>query len=143
MTTTAKQVVRDFFASGGLTSTPERLTEVFAEDYVNHTAPPGTPPGPAGAISFRAWLQATFSDVEYEVVDLVGEGDQVAVYSLMRATHTGNGLGVAPTGKRFEVEQMHFIRVAGGQIAEHWGVRDDAGMMRQLGLISDRGGAAS
>lgn len=137
MSATAKQVVQDFFASGGLMSDPERLAEVFAEDYVNHTAPPGTPPGPEGAIAFRAWLQATFSDVEYEVVDVVGEGDRVAVYTLMRGTHTGAGLGAAPTGKRFEAEQMHFIRVADGRIAEHWGVRDDAAMLRQLGLIDD------
>lgn len=143
MTSNAKQVVQDFFASGGLMSAPERLAEVFADSYVNHTAPPGTPPGPGGAIAFRGWLEATFSDVEYEVVDLVAEGDRVAVYSLMRATHTGSGLGAAPTGNRFEVEQMHFIRVADGQIVEHWGVRDDAGMMRQLGLTSDPRGSAS
>lgn len=37
---------------------------------------------------------------------------------------------------------MHIIRVANGQIAEHWGVRDDAGMMRQLGLVSDQRGGS-
>ncbi|HNA99525.1 MAG TPA: ester cyclase [Marmoricola sp.] len=47
-----------------------------------------------------------------------------------------------PTGRRFEAKQMHIIRVANGQIAEHWGVRDDAGMMRQLGLVSDQRGGS-
>ena len=27
---------------------------------------------------------------------------------------------------------MHMLRIADGKIAEHWGIRDDAGMMRQL-----------
>ena len=139
MTANAKQVVEDFYASGGPTAVPERLREVFAERYVSHTSPPGTPAGPSGAIALRAWLEATFSDLEYELVELVAEGDRVAVYTMMRGTHTGHGLGVAPTGKRFAAEQMHLIHVADGQIVEHWGVRDDAGMMRQLGLISDAG----
>ena len=56
-------------------------------------------------------------------------GDQSAGVS---GTHAGHGLGIEPTGRRFEAEQMHVIRVADGRIAEHWGVRDDAGMMRQL-----------
>jgi predicted ester cyclase len=30
---------------------------------------------------------------------------------------------------------MHMLRIADGRIAEHWGVRDDAGMMRQLGAL--------
>ncbi len=140
MTSTPRKVVQDFYATGGMLNPPERLGEIFAADYVNHTAPPGTPPGPDGAIAIQNWLTATFSDVEYELLDLVAEGDRVAVRSMMRGTHTGGGLGSAPTGKRFEAEQMHIIRVADGQITEHWGVRDDAGMMRQLGLVNDQRG---
>ena len=50
-------------------------------------------------------------------------------------THSGHGLGLEPTGRRFEAEQMHMLRIADGRIAEHWGIRDDAGMMRQLGAL--------
>ena len=52
----------------------------------------------------------------------------------MHATHTGDGLGgVKPTGKRVSAEQMHFVRFQDGKIVEHWAVRDDAGLLRQLG----------
>ena len=30
---------------------------------------------------------------------------------------------------------MHFLRFADGKIVEHWAVRDDAAMMRQIGMI--------
>jgi predicted ester cyclase len=44
-------------------------------------------------------------------------------------------VGVQPTGRSFEVQDMHMYRVLDGRIAEHFANRDDVGMMRQLSLI--------
>lgn len=41
-----------------------------------------------------------------------------------------------PQGERFSVEHLHLYRMSDGRIAEHWVVRDDLGMMLQLGAIS-------
>jgi predicted ester cyclase len=61
----------------------------------------------------------------------------VAIRGTASGTHEGDELwGIPPTGKRFAVEQVHWFRVAEGKLAEHWAVRDDLGMMRQLGAIS-------
>jgi predicted ester cyclase len=48
-------------------------------------------------------------------------------------------IGVPPTGRSFEALHMHMFRVVDGLIQEHWGGRDDIGMMRQLGLIPPPG----
>jgi len=32
---------------------------------------------------------------------------------------------------------MHFVRYRDGKAVEHWGVRDDLGMMQQMGVILD------
>jgi predicted ester cyclase len=63
----------------------------------------------------------------------------------MTATHLGTPdlpimLGgllheVAPTGRRVDVASQHWYRVRDGKITEHWAVRDDLTMGRQLGLI--------
>jgi len=45
--------------------------------------------------------------------------------------------GVEPTGRRVEVEQIHMFCVRDGQLTEHFAVRDDLGMGRQLGLLPD------
>jgi hypothetical protein len=43
--------------------------------------------------------------------------------------------GVKPTGKRVEVLHFHSFRVRDGQFTEHAAVRDDLGMLLQLGLL--------
>jgi predicted ester cyclase len=44
-------------------------------------------------------------------------------------------LGIPPTGKRFTAQQSPWFRVSEGKVAEHWAVRDELGMMRQLGVL--------
>ncbi|MGE3644564.1 MAG: ester cyclase [Beijerinckiaceae bacterium] len=43
--------------------------------------------------------------------------------------------GVAPTGFQVRVLQFHSFRIADGRIDEHAAVRDDPGMLRQLGVV--------
>lgn len=134
-TKTAKELVEDFYAAGGPVGDPSRFSELFHPEYVSHTSPPGLEPGVGQATGLREFLTSVFSDVEYELVEIIGEGDLVATRTICRGVHTGPQLGFEPTGKRFAADQMHFLRIADGKIAEHWGVRDDAGMLRQLGRI--------
>jgi predicted SnoaL-like aldol condensation-catalyzing enzyme len=37
----------------------------------------------------------------------------------------------------FAVRHIYIWRVADGKIADHWGSRDDLGLLTQLGLLSD------
>ena len=53
----------------------------------------------------------------------------------MSGTHEGAFFGIAPTGRRFEVRQVHMLRLDSSQIQEHWAVRDDLGLLVQLGAI--------
>lgn len=90
----------------------------------------------------------TFPDYRTEIVDMVAEGDSVVVRSKVSGTHLGVGqlavngamlVGVAPTGKRFVVENIHWYKLRDGAIVEHYAARDDIGMMRQLGLLPSIG----
>jgi predicted SnoaL-like aldol condensation-catalyzing enzyme len=37
--------------------------------------------------------------------------------------------------ERVAAQQSHWFRVVDGKLAEHWAVRDDLGMLRQLGVV--------
>jgi predicted SnoaL-like aldol condensation-catalyzing enzyme len=106
--------------------------ELLTADFVDHEAPPGSPSGPASAKGTVSWLHSCFDDINYEVDDIFGADDRVALRCHMSGTHVGEFFGLAPTGRRFRVQQIHTFRIDGGRVAEHWACRDDAGMMRQL-----------
>jgi predicted ester cyclase len=128
-----RSLIASFYGANGPMADDETLERTFHPDYVSHTSPPETPPGMATALDLRAFLSRTFSDVRYRLIETVVDGDLVATYTRMSAIHTGDTFGFPGTGEPFDVEQMHLMRFADdGRIVEHWGVRDDAGMMRQI-----------
>ena len=94
-------------------------------------------------------LFGVFPDFNYRIEEATAEGDRVVCKVTMTGTHLGEPMlreafsgmlkGVAPTGRRVEVLQFHSFRVNDGQISEHAAVRDDMGMMIQLGLVERPG----
>jgi predicted ester cyclase len=77
-------------------------------------------------------------DSAWKTLRLVAEGDFVVCHNTWAGTYGGTMFrGVTtPAGNRFSVEHIHIYRLAGGKIAEHWVVRDDLGMMLQVGAIT-------
>ena len=49
----------------------------------------------------------------------------------------GSLLGILPTGRKIEVNEIHIYRLKDGKAVEHRAGRDDLGAMRQLGVIAD------
>lgn len=117
----------------------------YAVDAKNH----GRVVGRAGMKAVFEALFSTFPDFIYRIEESTAEGDRVVCKLTMTGTHLGqptlpqafNGMlnGVAPTGKPVRVLQFHSFRVSGGQILEHAAVRDDLGMLLQLGLLQRPG----
>jgi predicted ester cyclase len=109
-------------------------------DVVNHQ--PGREPE-AGLAPFRAAIQNVMSavpDSTWTTRRLVAEDDFVVCHITWSGTYGGESFrGVAiPSGGRFSVDHMHIYRIADGKIAEHWVVRDDLGMVLQLGATPGR-----
>lgn len=108
--------------------------ELIAANFTNHAAP-GAPPGPGSFKQLVTMYRAAFPDVQFAIEDLLGDGDKVVIRNSFGGTHRGSFMGIAPTGRRVSQEQIHIVRVASGQIVEHWAVRDDLSLMRQLGVV--------
>ncbi len=126
----ARRFYEEFMPQGVI----DAADELFSEDFVNHAAPPDAPAGREGARHQVAMLAAAFSDQSYEVHHVLGDGDTVAVHCTWNATHTGEFMGIPATRKKIAQKQVHVLRFESGMIAEHWAVRDDLTMLRQMGI---------
>jgi steroid delta-isomerase-like uncharacterized protein len=113
----------------------EMLDDIVALDYIDHYPIAGRPPGPARVRQQMSRLFVSFPDVNYSLEDLVAEGDLVAVRYVLKGTHAGEVMGVAPTGKAVVVRGMDFFRLSGGLIAEYWECLDKLSLLRQLGAV--------
>ena len=116
----------------------DHVEEMIAPDFVNHEAPPGMDRGPASMRGLFVMLRTAFPDLHFTIEDLIAEGDIVAGRLTMTGTYTGPLMGMPPTGRTVHQAHMHFARFQDGKAVEHWGVRDDLGMMQQMGVIPER-----
>jgi len=108
----------------------------LTEDYRSHGSYDDSITGPA---SFRMTIEMqhrSFSDVHYEVLDVISAGDKSAIRWVMKGKHTGPFVGIPATGKEIEHNAMIFLRFEGDKIAERWGIVDNFTLMRQLQGIS-------
>ena len=114
------------------------VDELVAPDFLNHDVPPGmNSRGPDSTRQIARMLRTAFPDLHFTIEELVAEADTVAGRVTMRGTHLGPFQGIPATGRSFEQAHMHFVRFRDGKAIEHRAVRDDLGMMRQLGVISE------
>ena len=136
-----KQVVLDSFR---VLENGDRVAadQIVALDFINREADddPDRPDrglkGPAGLIATSRWLSETFSDLRLDHHEVVAEDERVVVVATITGTHTGTIHGIPPTRKRFQQRQFHLYRMRAGQIVEHSALRDDLGLLHQLGVLS-------
>ena len=79
----------------------------------------------------RQFLTA-FPDLKVQVQDVLVDGDKCAIRLTFSGTHTGEGIGLPPTGRSFTASAIIMCRWWDGKIVEAWNEFDAAGMMRQL-----------
>lgn len=132
-----KAIVRRFF---GAFEVNDRATleSVLAPELVTYL-PGEVDPVNRGVFLdvVRRWADA-FSDLHFEIEDLIAERDMVAAHVTLRGVHDrGEFLGIAPLGKAIAITVLTMERVAAGQIVERRVVLDLSELLRQLGVTSD------
>jgi predicted ester cyclase len=83
----------------------------------------------------RAFLSA-YPDLKITVEDTVVEGDKIAARCTIRGTHSGEGLGVAPTIQPVEFTGLCIVKVKNGKIVEAWNEFDFMKMYSQVGALT-------
>ena len=79
-------------------------------------------------------FQAAFSDKVCIDEARLFMGEWAAAFGRQEATHSGEFMGVAPTGKRVEIRYMDFWKVEDGRIVNNWVMVDFPHVLAQLGV---------
>ena len=88
------------------------IEDIVAPDFVDHTH------------QLRGWEEykkriamfiKAFPDFHETIEDIIAEGDKVWVRFKFTGTHTGEYLGLAPTGKKITVEAVDIFRMVDGK----------------------------
>jgi steroid delta-isomerase-like uncharacterized protein len=134
MSTEAKALVRRFFDAfnaGDL----DAAVAVFAPNAVVHNSGAPDPLNLEGFGQLAGVFLAAFPGGQHSIDDIIVEGDKVVTRITYRGAHTGDLIGIPPTGKQVVVSAMTIDQIANGKIVETWRLFDQLSMMQQLGVI--------
>ena len=115
----------------------DALDQYFAPDFDNsQSGTPGLPTGLAGSKLSHQGVMASFPDRKATILDLVADGDKVAVRSRVTGTNTGGApfLGAPePNGAKIDFEIWGLYQLRDGKVVAHWGINDGVTAMTQVG----------
>lgn len=107
------------------------IGEMIAPDAVVHDGRVETV-GPDAFYLFFDRISSAFSDIHVDVEDTIAENDRLCVRWSSTAKHTGDGLGIPPTGVKIKITGISILRVRGEVFVEAWQNWDMQGLMDQL-----------
>ena len=85
---------------------------------------------------YKEWVRAqraALGNFRVTILDLLGEGSQVAVHWRVTAVHQGDYLGVVATTKPVTFQGISLLEIADGKIVDDLGYWNDLAVLKQLG----------
>ena len=111
---------------------PTTIEKYYAPSYRRHNTAT-LPPLTRDEQRQRATrLRVAFPDARATLEDIFAEGDRVAYRLTIRGTHTGEFLGVPPSGRQVAVSFIAIVRIVDGKLVEEWGGLDQPDLIRQM-----------
>ncbi|MGK7863839.1 ester cyclase [Falsiroseomonas sp. E2-1-a4] len=120
---------------------PDRIATYFAPDAVAYALDESGADA-HGPEAFRVFFErflGSFSDLHFTLHEVVEAGPMAVARWSASLTHSGNGLGIAPTGASLTVTGMTMARVEDGMIREGWNEWDRLRLATGCGMLVPAG----
>jgi predicted ester cyclase len=124
----------------------DEFAAIVAPSFVDHS---NQGKGPQALANGAANLHRAYADLKIEIIDMVAQGDLVAIRWLETGRHVGQFFNLKPTGQPFESRGINLYRVQEGKIVESWlgidptTIRAQQAAQQNLAAASVRPGAAA
>jgi len=124
-----RHYVEELLIKENFAEAPQLVTERFK---IDRSAVPGGIKGPEALHKQMDMLKAAFPDLELTIADMFAEGNKVAVRFEGPGTHTGEFMGIAPTGRKVTWRGIVVYQIEDGKVDHAWADWDDAGLIQAL-----------
>ena len=116
-----------------------RNIEIVNLDYFDENIKAITADGDIEGIdAFKAYYNnylTGFSDAEFNIVDVFGQGDKIVKHWNFKGTHDGDFFGIPPTGKKIDLIGTTLVLMKDGKILQEQDFFDNYSLLSQLGLL--------
>jgi predicted ester cyclase len=133
-----KRVIRRFFEEVWNRNNVSTLDEILSSENKHHFGENVSRVGPNEARAIIESWHRGFPDFQYDVEDMIAEGDCVVSRVRFTGTHTGDfemeGRTLSSTGSKIEGDEIFIMRITEGKIVESWTIWDRLAFLRQLGV---------
>ena len=127
------ELVRDYTRRVFNEHNPELAAEFVTPDVKWHGGTLGSIEGSENLVALLRGFIGALPDLNAQEQDIVGDGDTVAVRFVDEATHEGELLGIAPTGRRVRWDAVDVYRMKDGKISEEWAADDLTAILNAVG----------
>ncbi len=110
------------------------LDTAVTADFVDHGSPFPLPPGPEGYRQILTYVTRVLA-IRYEMMDEFWTEDRIVIRALAHGTAVAPVHGEEFAGRPYTMPTIHIYRTEGDRLAEHWGVRDELGVLQQIGVL--------
>ena len=118
----------------------EAIPDFIAPEFMFHgIAMVGDIPGIEGYTMFVGGSRMGFPDAAFTIYDVFAQDDLVTLRVERNGTHTGDLMGIPPTGASVSERAIAIYRISDGKIVEGWMEYDALGLLVQLGLAPPMG----
>ena len=133
MTTDTKALVRQYIETVWNQADLTALNDLTTPVFTYHLG--GQPERDRdGMRQFIEMTHTAFPDWRVQIIDIMAEGDRVAVQWEGQVTHQGSFHGIPPTGKQVSVSGINIYHIVEGKVATEWEQTDSLGLLQQLGI---------
>jgi predicted ester cyclase len=130
------EIVRDYTRRVFNAHNPDLASECVTADVKWHGGTLGTVEGAENLVGLLRGFIGALPDLNAQEQDIVAAGDTVAVRFVVEATHEGDLLGIAPTGRRVRWDAVDVYRLRDGKISEEWAADDMTALLHQVGAYT-------
>jgi predicted ester cyclase len=102
----------------------DAIIEIIHPDFINHTAPQGSAQGQQGIIDFFATFHKAITDIKVEIFDQVVRDNKVVTRKAIHGIHSDALMGIAPSGKKIQINIIDIVTLEDGRYTDHWSIRD-------------------